>query len=90
MQFNICDVTDIVWNKDAFVNLVLPPGRKQLLRSIIEAHDAETGSGDFVKGKGDGLIINLSGPPGVGTYRADDPVHMLTYPRQNVLGRGDQ
>jgi hypothetical protein len=77
VQFNIDEVNDIVWNEDAFANLVLPPGRKQLLRSVVEAHDSETGSGDFVTGKGDGLVINLSGPPGVGTYRGDNPIHML-------------
>lgn len=70
-------MNDIVWNEDAFANLMLPLNRKQLLRSVIEAHDSETGSGDFVKGKGDGLVINLSGPPGVGTYCADDPIHIL-------------
>ena len=56
-----------------FKGLVLPPERKAFLRSLIEAHHllkepSATGKGfdDFVRGKGQGLVINLFGPPGVG------------------------
>ncbi|KAJ7434277.1 hypothetical protein B0H11DRAFT_2164742 [Mycena galericulata] len=42
----------VTWNAEPFANLVLPANRK-------------AGSGDFVKGKGAGLVVNLFGLPGV-------------------------
>lgn len=67
LELNVAHVQPITWNVDAFENLVLPAGRKMLLQSLVEAHNAElSGFDDFVKGKGRGLVINLFGPPGVG------------------------
>ena len=47
---------------------MLPPERKALLRALVEAHRAERGCDfdDFVRDKGRGLVVSLSGPPGVG------------------------
>ncbi|KAI0672103.1 P-loop containing nucleoside triphosphate hydrolase protein [Trametes maxima] len=66
LEFNVNNLSPIVWNDEAFASLVLPPDRKDLLRSLIEAHAAESVFDDFVRGKGQGLVINLFGPPGVG------------------------
>jgi hypothetical protein len=67
LELNVAHVQPITWNPEAFANLVLPSGRKMLLQSLVEAHNAElNGFDDFVKGKGRGLVINLFGPPGVG------------------------
>ncbi|KAF7986681.1 hypothetical protein HWV62_20186 [Athelia sp. TMB] len=67
LELNVAHVQPITWNTDAFANLVLPAGRKMLLQSLVEAHNAElSGFDDFIKGKGRGLVINLFGPPGVG------------------------
>lgn len=66
VEFNVAAVSEIQWNDEAFQNLVLPEGRKTLLKSLVEAHNANPGFDDFVKGKGHGLVINLFGPPGVG------------------------
>lgn len=59
-------ISDVDWNQNAFENLVLPEDRKQLLQSLVEAHHCKVGFDDFIKGKGQGLVINLFGPPGVG------------------------
>ena len=64
-------VAPIEWNDEAFAGLVFPGERKTLLRSLIEAHgrlasSRAGGFDDFVRGKGQGLVINLFGPPGVG------------------------
>ena len=63
---NIELIQDVDWNSEAFTNLVLPQGRKDLLQSLVESHHRELGFDDFIKGKGHGLVINLFGPPGVG------------------------
>ena len=66
MEFNVERVQDVEWNEEAFANLVIPSGRKSLLQSLVEAHHKQLGFDDFIKGKGQGLVINLFGPPGVG------------------------
>ncbi|RMJ07752.1 hypothetical protein BHE90_010290 [Fusarium euwallaceae] len=57
----------------AFDRLVLPPGHKDIVQSLISQHfhDKEAAAGqeeqvDIVRGKGKGLIILLHGAPGVG------------------------
>lgn len=70
VEFDAEKVEDVEWNEDAFDNLVLPADRKHLLQSLVEAHHQELGFDDFIKGKGHGLVINLFGPPGVGTFRS--------------------
>ncbi|PIL28927.1 hypothetical protein GSI_08974 [Ganoderma sinense ZZ0214-1] len=70
LEFNVNHVSSINWNDEAFEGLVLPPERKSLLRGLIEAHSRLASSDnparfdDFVRGKGQGLVINLFGPPG--------------------------
>lgn len=59
-------IQPIVWNTEAFDKLVLPANRKELLQTLVEAHTKDLGFDDFVKGKGQGLVINLFGNPGVG------------------------
>ena len=66
VEFDVEKITEVDWNDDAFANLVLPADRKDLLQSLVEAHHRELGFDDFIKGKGQGLVINLFGPPGVG------------------------
>ncbi|KAI0816925.1 P-loop containing nucleoside triphosphate hydrolase protein [Trametes gibbosa] len=66
LRFNVEKISPIEWNKETFEGLVLPTDRKTLLRSLVEAHDSGSGFDDFVRGKGQGLVSNLFGPPGVG------------------------
>lgn len=66
VEFNVDLVQPIEWNDEAFENLVLPFGRKALLKSLVEAHISNVDFDDFVVDKGRGLVINLYGPPGVG------------------------
>ena len=82
-------VEEIKWNDEAFRNLVLPSGRKMLLQSLVEAHNADLGFDDFVQGKGHGLVINLYGPPGVGkTLSAEATSEHVRRPLY-VVGSGD-
>ncbi|KAJ6473510.1 P-loop containing nucleoside triphosphate hydrolase protein [Mycena vulgaris] len=89
LEFDVTKVSPVAWNDDAFENLVLPADRKTLLRSLVEAHHAEAGFDDFVKGKGAGLVVNLFGPPGVGkTFSAEATSEHVRRPLY-VIGGGD-
>lgn len=89
MEFNVELVQTITFNEEAFRNLVLPAGRKTMLQSLVEAHNADLGFDDFVKGKGHGLVINLYGPPGVGkTLSAEATSEHVRRPLY-VVGSGD-
>ncbi|KAG6890520.1 hypothetical protein C0995_007720 [Termitomyces sp. Mi166 len=89
LEFDVEEVRPVEWNKDAFANLVLPLNRKDLLRSLVEAHHRELGFDDFIKGKGHGLVINLFGPPGVGkTFSAEATSEHVKRPLY-VVGGGD-
>lgn len=66
VEFNVEKIQPIVWNTEAFDKLVLPANRKELLQTLVQAHTQDLGFDDFVKGKGQGLVINLFGNPGVG------------------------
>ena len=52
MEFNVANVKPIVWNDEAFQGLVLAADRKNLLRSLVDAHNADLGFDDFIQGKG--------------------------------------
>ncbi|KAG6864452.1 hypothetical protein C0991_009401 [Blastosporella zonata] len=89
LEFDVEKIEDVAWNEDAFENLVLPTGRKQLLKSLVESHHKEVGLDDFIKGKGHGLVINLFGPPGVGkTFSAEATSEHVRRPLY-VIGGGD-
>ncbi|KIJ54637.1 hypothetical protein M422DRAFT_24545 [Sphaerobolus stellatus SS14] len=89
LTFDVEKVRDIIWDKDAFANLVIPEGRKVLLQSLVEAHNKGTGFDDFIKGKGRGLVINLFGPPGVGkTFTAEATSEHVKKPLY-VVGSSD-
>lgn len=89
LEFDVEKIQEIEWNDDAFENLVLPPGRKQLLQSLVEAHHRGLGFDDFIKGKGHGLVVNLFGPPGVGkTFSAEATSEHVRKPLY-LIGGGD-
>lgn len=89
VEFNVEHVQPIAWNDEAFANLVLPPGRKALLQSLVEAHHSDIGFDDFIQGKGHGLVINLYGPPGVGkTLSAEATSEHVRRPLY-VVGAGE-
>ena len=89
VRFNVQKIADISWNDDAFPNLVMDNQRKDLLHSLIEAHDEKTGLNDFILGKGHGLVISLYGPPGVGkTFTAEATSEHLRRPIY-VIGGGN-
>ena len=68
VEFSVDFINTFEWNEEAYQNLVIPPGQKSVLTTLVEAHSTGPASkiDDFVKGKGMGLVINLYGNPGTG------------------------
>lgn len=71
LQFYIDDVRPMEWNEEAYSHLVYPEEQKDLVLSFVEHHKStlqnpDDNFDDVIKGKGNGLILLLSGPPGTG------------------------
>lgn len=67
LTFSIGSVSDIVYSETAFENLVLPEDHKELILALAESQVQHRDSfDDVIQGKGKGMIMLLSGPPGVG------------------------
>lgn len=71
LDFYVQGVSPIDWNTRCFEQLVLPDDQKELVQALVSEHTQRTtnpnsGFDDIVKGKGQGLILVLHGPPGVG------------------------
>ena len=85
-EFEVNNVAEIKWNKQAFDSLVIPPARKRLLEALVRQQQSNKADADFddvVQGKGQGLIMLLAGPPGTGkTLTAEsvaDRLHLPLY-----------
>jgi len=80
LTFSIGSVKDIKYNDDAFESLVLPADHKELILALTESQVANKESfDDVIQGKGKGMIMLLSGPPGVGktlTAESGELTHM--------------
>jgi hypothetical protein len=67
LTFSVGSVKDIKWNEGAFDSLVLPEDHKELILALTESQVAHKDTfDDVIQGKGKGMIMLLSGPPGVG------------------------
>lgn len=66
-DFEVDNVSEIVWNDKAFPNLMLPSGYKDLILSFVEGQASNKNSfDDIIEGKGLGLIMLLVGTAGTG------------------------
>lgn len=73
MILDIEGIEEPTFNKDTFDYLVLDPKIKDTVRALAvnsykrkTAKREKTFSADFIRGKGEGQVILLHGPPGVG------------------------
>lgn len=75
LNFFVNCVKDIEWQVDAFDRLVLPKNQKELILGFTESQRKFRNSfDDVIEGKGKGLIVSLSGPPGVGKTLTSEAV----------------
>lgn len=90
MLFFVEYVTEIVWNDNAFSKLVLPDDTKDLLLSFVESQvENKNTFDDVIQGKGKGIIMLLSGPPGVGkTLTAESVAETMHIPLY-MMSAGD-
>ncbi|KAI1777846.1 P-loop containing nucleoside triphosphate hydrolase protein [Hypoxylon cercidicola] len=67
LQFFVDVVAPIEWNERCFDDLVLDQATKKTVQAVVSMHSSSRdGFDDIVKGKGQGLVCVLHGPPGVG------------------------
>ncbi|KAH7374613.1 ATPase [Plectosphaerella cucumerina] len=78
VSFYVDDISPVVWNSDAYDHLVYDDQQKDLVLSFVDSHDRIPQHGariglaptatlqDVIPGKGQGLVVLLSGPPGTG------------------------
>ncbi|KAK7745719.1 hypothetical protein SLS62_009685 [Diatrype stigma] len=67
-MFMVEDIGPITWNDEAFDHLVYDEQQKDLVLSFVQSHGSSNQQrlDDVVMGKGQGLVVLLSGPPGTG------------------------
>lgn len=90
LTFSIGSVSDIVYSETAFENLVLPEAHKELILALAESQVQHRDSfDDVIQGKGKGMIMLLSGPPGVGkTLTAESVAETMRAPLY-MMSAGD-
>ncbi|KAL8829738.1 MAG: hypothetical protein Q9191_001848 [Dirinaria sp. TL-2023a] len=88
--FAVAAVDDMKWNDGAFESLVLPSNHKELILALTESQVADKESfDDVIQGKGKGMIMLLSGPPGVGkTLTAESVAENMHVPLY-MMSAGD-
>ncbi|KAL2265097.1 hypothetical protein VTJ83DRAFT_6197 [Remersonia thermophila] len=69
--FYVEDISPMSWNDEAYDHLVYNEQQKDLVLSFVESHCSTRKKRpqvveDVIAGKGEGLVILLSGPPGTG------------------------
>ncbi|KAK6503299.1 hypothetical protein TWF481_008326 [Arthrobotrys musiformis] len=89
-EFNVDDIQDPEWNETAYEKLVLREGEKELVAAFADrAKSRAQKFDDFISNKGEGIIILLCGPPGVGkTLTAEAAAEKSNVPLY-VLGAGE-
>lgn len=65
-------ISEIVWNKQAFQDLVVDEETKELVQALVMKQLVAQKATDVVSGKGNGVVILLHGAPGTGkTFTAE-------------------
>ncbi|KAI9685941.1 MAG: hypothetical protein M1820_010719 [Bogoriella megaspora] len=90
LDFFIDLVQEVVWNEGAFDALVAPLDHKELILAFAESQTKNKEIfDDVIQGKGKGIIMLLSGPPGVGkTLTAESVAETMKVPLY-MMSSGD-
>jgi adenylate kinase family enzyme len=86
LEFFIDPICEIKWNKQAFDSLVLPEDQKEMVLAFSESQVQNRNAfDDVIAGKGRGIIMLLSGPPGVGkTLTAEAVAEHMRCPLHSI------
>ncbi|KAF2645917.1 P-loop containing nucleoside triphosphate hydrolase protein [Massarina eburnea CBS 473.64] len=90
-ELDLTKLHEIPWSEHAFDSLVLDEGEKDLLLALVDQEEFKHAKpfDDFISGKGQGMILLLSGPPGVGkTLTAESVAEHLRRPLYKI-GAGE-
>jgi hypothetical protein len=84
------NILDISWNEEAFERLVLPHDYKRLIQAFVHTQlSAVDNFDDIMSGKGQGIIMLLSGEPGTGkTLTAESVAEVMRRPLYSI-GAGE-
>jgi hypothetical protein len=82
LTFYLKSIREIEWNESAFASLVAPPEQKELILAFAQTQaKSKAAFDDVIAGKGRGIIMLLSGPPGVGkTLTAESVAEAMKVP----------
>lgn len=91
LEFFVDKLSPIEWNTKCFDQLVLDPAPKRTVQALVSMHarrskNEDGAFDDIVKGKGQGLVMVLHGPPGVGkTLTAECVSEWVRCPRKCIF-----
>ena len=90
MEFFIDEVTEVEFNEQAFDSLVLPKDQKELILAFAQSQVLyKDAFDDIISGKGKGIIMLLSGGPGIGkTLTAESVAEEMKVPLY-MMSAGD-
>ncbi|TKA79105.1 hypothetical protein B0A49_01828 [Cryomyces minteri] len=90
LNLYINSVQEITFNSKAFDSLVLPSNQKELILGFTQSQQSFRSTfDDVIEGKGRGIILLLSGPPGVGkTLTAESVAEEMKVPLY-MMSAGD-
>lgn len=90
LVLDLHSVKDIAWNDRAFSSLILPNDTKELVLAFAQSQIKQAQAfDDVIEGKGKGIIMLLSGPPGVGkTLTAEAVAETMRVPLY-MMSAGD-
>lgn len=90
LLFFVDQITPIKFSENAFASLILPAEQKELIRAFVQSQVKYKDTfDDFISGKGRGMILLLSGPPGVGkTLSAESVAEDMKVPLY-MMSAGD-
>jgi AAA+ superfamily predicted ATPase len=72
VDLHVDKTSAVVWNKQAFRDLVVEEKTKELVKALVTNHLLAAQGTDSIDGKGNGLILLLHGGPGTGkTFTAE-------------------